>query len=207
MACTAASAAASAAGLAFAEDQKVAAGHALDRAEDVLAGEFAVHDRQPPVTPAFELLAELKAVAEETQVAADLDVLVLDDRQAVVAGGGGAGEDALADAIDDRLLQGVAAEGEQQQADAGPAVGRLVRRQDALDAGLGVAADDRGGVAGGYRARRSCAQAGVSAVTMNRAAVIGKASAKVSSMGMLLMVSKTQTRSQLTAISAGGGYM
>ena len=48
----------------------------------------------------------------------------------------------------DGLLQGVAAEGEEQQADAGPAVGRLVGRQLALDAGLGVAADDGGGVAG-----------------------------------------------------------
>ena len=75
-------------------------------------------------------------------------VFVLDQRQAVVAGGGRAGEDALADAIDDGLLQGVAAEGEQQQADAGPAVGRLVGGEDAFDAGLGVAADDGGGVAG-----------------------------------------------------------
>ena len=62
-------------------------------------------DRQPPVAPAFELLAELEAVAEEAQVAADADGLVLDDRQAVVAGGGRAGEDALADAVDDGLLQ------------------------------------------------------------------------------------------------------
>ena len=95
----------------------------------VLADELAVHDRQPPVAPAFELLAELEAVAEEAQVAADADGLVLDDRQAVVAGRGRAGEDALADAVDDGLLQGVAAEGEQQQADAGPAVGRLVGGQ------------------------------------------------------------------------------
>ena len=71
MAATAASAAASAVGLVCAEDQEVAAGDALDRAEDVLAGELAVHDRQPPVAPAVELLAELEAVAEETQVAAD----------------------------------------------------------------------------------------------------------------------------------------
>ena len=35
-----------------------------------------------------------------------------------------------------------------------------------------------------------CAQAAVSAVTIRRAAVIGNASAKVSSIGMLLMVSK-----------------
>ena len=97
-------------------------------AEDVLADELAVHDRQPPEAPAFELLAELEAVAEEAQVAADADGLVLDDGQAVVAGGRRAGQDALADAIDDGLLQGVAAEGEQQQADAGPAVGRFVGR-------------------------------------------------------------------------------
>ena len=129
MAATAASAAASAAAWLVAEDQEVAAGHALDGAEDVLADELAVHDRQPPEAPAFELLAELQAVAEEAQVAADADGLVLDHRQAVVAGRRRAGEDALADAVDDGLLQGVAAEGEEQQADAGPAVGRLVGGQ------------------------------------------------------------------------------
>ena len=44
----------------------------------VLAGELAVHHRQPPEAPAFQLLAELEAVAEEAQVAADADGLVLD---------------------------------------------------------------------------------------------------------------------------------
>ena len=81
--------------------------------------------------------------------------LVLDHRQAVVARRGRTGQNALADAVDDGLLQGVAAEGEQQQADAGPAVGRLVGRQRPLDAGLGVAADDGGGVAGGDLRRPS----------------------------------------------------
>src|SRR5690348_510057 len=84
----------------------VAAGDALDGAEPVLAHELAVHDRHAPEAAAFELLAELEGVAEEAQVAADADVLVLDQGQAVVAGGRRAGEDALADAVDDGLLQG-----------------------------------------------------------------------------------------------------
>src|SRR5262249_23472293 len=125
--------------LTLAHDQEVAAGDSLGGAEEVLANELAVHDRHAPEAAPLHLLAELPAVAKEAQVAADADRLFLDDRQAVVAGGGRAGEDTLADAVDDRLLQRVAAEGEQQQADARPAVGRLVRRKVLLDAGLGVA--------------------------------------------------------------------
>src|SRR5262249_26160673 len=90
----------------------------------------------------------LERVAEETQVAADADAPLLDHRQAVVASGRRAGEDALADAVDDGLLQRVATESEKQQADTRSSVGRLVGRQSALDAGLGLAADDGGGVAG-----------------------------------------------------------
>src|SRR5262249_14672039 len=97
----------------------------LGGAEDVFADELAIHDGEPPVASAFKFLAELMPVAEETQVAADLDGLALDDGQAVVAGGGRAGQDALADAIDDRLLQGVAAKAEHEHADAGPAIHRL----------------------------------------------------------------------------------
>src|SRR5262249_18344317 len=113
-------------GLGGADDQEVAAGHALDRAEDGLADELAVHHRHPPVATAFRLFRELPAIAEEAQVATDPDRLVAHDRQAIVTSRRRAGENALADAVDDRLLQGVAAEGEQQQADAGPAVGGLV---------------------------------------------------------------------------------
>src|SRR5437868_3609448 len=81
-----------------------------------------VHHWQPPVAPPFELLAELETVTEEAEVAANADGLVLHQWQAVVAGGGRAGQHALADAVDRGFLQGVAVEGEQQQADAGPAV-------------------------------------------------------------------------------------
>src|SRR5439155_14311526 len=42
------------------------------------------------------------------------------------------------------------AKGEQQQAHAGAAVRGLLGRQEALDAGLRVAADDRGGVTRGH---------------------------------------------------------
>src|SRR5262249_21649168 len=113
--------------LALAQDQEVAAGHALDRAEEVLAKELAVHDRDAPVAAAVELLAELEGVAEEAQAAADAEGLLLDHRQAVVAGRGWARQHALADAVDHRFLQRLAVEREQEQADAGPAVGRLGR--------------------------------------------------------------------------------
>jgi hypothetical protein len=55
----------------------------------------------------------------------------------------------LADAIDDGLFEFFAAEGKEEQADAGAAVGRCVGAEFAFDAGFGVAADDAGGVAGG----------------------------------------------------------
>jgi hypothetical protein len=60
----------------------------------------------------------------------------------------------LPNAVDDRLLQRVAVEREEEEADAGPAVGRLVGREDAFEARLGVAADDAGRVARGSLARR-----------------------------------------------------
>src|SRR5579875_1207660 len=113
--------------LTLAKDKKIAASHALDRAENILADEFAVHDRHTPEASAIEFFAKLEGVAEKTQVAADADGLVLDQRQTVIASRGRAGEDALADAIDDGFLQGLAAEGEHQQTDAGPAVRRLLR--------------------------------------------------------------------------------
>src|SRR5205823_9762620 len=37
--------------LTVADDQEVAASHALDRPEEILADEFAVHHRHPPETP------------------------------------------------------------------------------------------------------------------------------------------------------------
>src|SRR5262249_13348269 len=136
-------------GLAVADDQEIAARHALDRAEEILTEELAVHDRQPPVTPALELLAELPAVAEEAQVPADADGLLLDHRQAVIAGGGGASKHALPDAVDNRFLKRVAVKSEQKKADAGAAVRRLVGTESTFDAGFGVTADDRGRIAGG----------------------------------------------------------
>src|SRR5207249_3164710 len=85
----------------------------------------AVHDREPPVAPAFEFLAELPAVAEEAQVAADANGLVLDEGQAVVARRGRASEDTLTDTVDGRFLQGVTAECKQQQAHPRPAIRRV----------------------------------------------------------------------------------
>src|SRR5262245_44682905 len=136
-------------GLILSQDQEVAAADAFDRAESVLAQKLAVHDRQAPVTAAGEFLAELPAVAEETQVAADANRLVLDDGQSVVTSGRRAGENALPDAIDSRFLQRVAVEGEEENAEPRPAVRRFVRRQYFFDARFNIAADDARGVTGG----------------------------------------------------------
>ena len=107
------------------EQDDVAAGDALDRAEGLLAGELAVHHGDPPVPPAFEPLRDLPAVAEIAKPAADVDRL-LAERQPVVAGRRRAGHHALADPVRQRLFERIAAEREQQNAHAGPAVGRLV---------------------------------------------------------------------------------
>src|SRR5262249_43412132 len=63
-----------------AQDQEIASRHALGGSEDILARELAVHHRQSPVTPTIQLLADLKAVAEEAQVAADADRFLLHHR-------------------------------------------------------------------------------------------------------------------------------
>src|SRR5438093_645582 len=76
----------------------------LDRGEDVLAHKLAVHHRHAPEAPVAELLAELKRVAEEAQIAADLERPCLVNRQSVVAGRRRAGQHTLADAIDEGLL-------------------------------------------------------------------------------------------------------
>ena len=65
--------------------------------------------------------ADLPAVAEVAEPPADVDGL-LAERQAVVAGRGRAGHHALADPVGQRLLERIAAEGEEQDAHAGPAV-------------------------------------------------------------------------------------
>src|ERR1043165_9168444 len=87
-------------GLARRQKQEIPARNALDGAENIFTREFTVHHRQTPVASALQFFAELIAVAEETKIAADLDRLVLDDREAIVARGGGTGENTLDDAID-----------------------------------------------------------------------------------------------------------
>ena len=128
------------------EDQKVAAADAFDSAEDVFADEFAVHDGEAPIAAVFEFLADLMAVAEEAQIAADAKRLAFDDRQSIVASSGSAGEDTLPDTTDDGLLQRVPAEAEHQHADAGPAVHGFLGTQRSLHAGLDVTANDRGSI-------------------------------------------------------------
>src|SRR5207302_2914387 len=74
-------------GLAAAEDEEIAPGHALGRTEEIFTGEFSVHYRQTPVTAAIQLLAELMAVTEEAEIAPHPDVFVFHQGQAVVTGG------------------------------------------------------------------------------------------------------------------------
>src|SRR5581483_94494 len=112
--------------------------------------------RHTPKAPPFKFLADLEAIAKEAEVATHANRLVLDHGQAVVAGARGASEHALANAIDDRLLKGVATKGEQQKTDAWPAVRSLFRIEGPFNAGLGIATDHRGGVT----SRGSCCRLG-----------------------------------------------
>src|SRR5262249_13197179 len=77
----------------------------------------------------------------------NLDVLLRNKRQTVVACGGGTGKHTLPDTIDGRFLEHIAAEGEEEYSHAWPAVRRLLGRKYAFDAGFGVAPNHRGGVA------------------------------------------------------------
>ncbi len=144
-----------------------------------LADEFALHHRHAPVALAADDLGNLMPVAEVAHVGAQLD-----RRAAVhpgVAGRTGAGEHAHADAVDEPLLQVARREAEQQHAHARTPVRRLVGRKLAVDARLAAAADHRGGEPGHGRGGECAPISCVGAVMMTPLAVIGKASAKVSS--------------------------
>ena len=142
--------------LAAEEQQVAAADRAIDRAHRILAQELAVHDGDAPVAAHLALmvgqaLGDREAVAEIADRAAELDLgRALD---AGKAGGAGAGEDALAHALEELVLQPVRLEAEQQDAHAGAPVGRFLGRQLGVDAGLGAAADHRGGEARHHRRR------------------------------------------------------
>jgi hypothetical protein len=126
-----------------AADQQVPAGDALDGAEAILADELAVHHRHAPEPPAAQPFRSLEAVAKVAQTAADRDLLVPGTvGEPVVAGGRRASQHALSDAVRRSLGQSLAAEREQQHANAGAAVRRLVRRDGPLDRRLDVAGDD-----------------------------------------------------------------
>ena len=119
------------------------------RAESLLGGELAVHHRNPPEAAIAERLADLPAVAEVAERAADGDRFEFGvDRQAVVAGGGRAGHHALADALHQGGLQRIPAEGEGQDGDPRAAVGRLIGSEGSFDRCFRVAGDHAGGVAG-----------------------------------------------------------
>src|SRR4029453_8083440 len=96
----------------------------LRRADLVVAEERAIHDRDPPTAPLAQPLADLMAVAEIAQRAAELQRRAL--AQAGEAGGAGAGQHALADAVAQLLLHGLRGHAEDEQGEAGTAVGRLV---------------------------------------------------------------------------------
>ena len=76
IASAAASAAPSARRDVLGEDDDVPAADALDDPEALLDEELALHHRDPPVAPAVEHLARLPAVAEEAQLAADVDLVL-----------------------------------------------------------------------------------------------------------------------------------
>jgi hypothetical protein len=86
-------------------------------------------------------LARLPAVAEEAQLAADVDVVLR--VEAVEARGRRARQHGLADALDEALAEALRVGGEQQGRDAGAPVGRLGGIEHALDPGLALASDDR----------------------------------------------------------------
>src|SRR5262249_29831501 len=129
-----------------AEDEDVAAADGLGRADAVVAEKLAVHHRNAPVAALTQTLADLMAVAEIAERAAELQRRAV--AQAREAGGAGAGEHALTDAVAQLLLQVLGGHAEDEDGDAGPAVGRLLGFQFALDAGLAAAGDDGGGEAG-----------------------------------------------------------
>jgi hypothetical protein len=86
------------------------------------------------------------AVAEIAQRAAELQRRAVAD--AGEAGGAGAGEHALPDAVAELLLQVFRGHAEDEHGEAGAAVGRLLGAERSLDAGLAAAGDDGGGEAG-----------------------------------------------------------
>ena len=88
-----------------AEDQEVAAADALHHAELLLHQELALHHRDPPEALAADHLARLKAVAEEPERRPHAEP-VGRIRQAVEAGGRGAGEHRLPDPLDQPLRAG-----------------------------------------------------------------------------------------------------
>src|SRR5262249_40298592 len=129
-----------------AEDEDVAAADGLGGADAVVAQELAVHHGNAPVAAPVEALADLVAVAEVAQGAAELQRRAL--AQAGKAGGAGAGEHALADAVAQLLLQVLGRHAEDEDGDARAAVGSFGSIERALDASLAAAGDHRGGEAG-----------------------------------------------------------
>ena len=119
-----------------AEDQQVAAADRCDDAGGLLDDELAVHHRHAPVALAAESLGDLAAVAEEAQVLAERRCACrLRRRRSRPSRGRSArtGRRGSSSCFAELLAR----EREQQHAHAGPAVGRLLGRQLALDAGLG----------------------------------------------------------------------
>src|SRR5262249_9051755 len=114
--------------------------------------ELTLHHRNGPEALAVEERARLVLAAKVAQEAADRDTL-LALRQAVETRGGRAGQHALPDPIHEALAEAGRVEREQQDADAGPSVRRIVVRKLRLDARFDLAADHRGGEAG-HRLRR-----------------------------------------------------
>src|SRR5690606_14216766 len=124
---------------------EIAAADGPSAAGVLLAEELAVHHRHAPVAPAADELRRLEAVAEVAEVAAERNARLT--FHAAEHGGGGAGEDALADPRLDALREILLRHAEEQHRHARAAVRRFLGSERALDAGLEAAADHRGGEA------------------------------------------------------------
>jgi len=109
--------------------------------------EFAVHDRDAPVSYGVKQFALLVAITEISQVPSQRDPC-LRLGQSIVNGGRRAGHQALPRAVGYGLGQGVGREGEYQQARTGAAVGRLILWARLLPPHFRVAGDHRGPITG-----------------------------------------------------------
>ena len=145
MASTAASAAASACFEPAARIKQIAAADRRARQGDRrFTNELAVHHRNAPIALGSQTLRNLPSVAEIAQRIPQFQPLF--SFEIAVAGRTRRGQHALSDAVAKLVLQVGRRHREDQHANAGPPVGRLIRPKLPVDGGFATAADDRGRV-------------------------------------------------------------